>query len=85
MVPFRQGCRILWAVADEHTQIVHPRCGIEHIVIKGPAFHQFDRQLVQSRLMTEFIRGIGLSADEIRNGGSVFGLLHPQELTSFGA
>lgn len=76
MVPSRQRGRVFGTMADEDPEVMQPRRSEKHVIIAGLTLGEPFREMVKPRLMTEFVRRLGLGADVFNNARSVSGLTH---------
>ena len=83
VIPRSECSRLLRAVADKDSQVVHPGRGKKHVVIKRPAFRKLRGEMIEPRLVAEFVRRDGIGADVIDYQRAAGGLVHAGKLAGW--
>ena len=73
---------VFGAVADEHSEVVHPGRGIEDVIIVSLPLGQPFRELVKPGLVAELVGRLRLGADVFNHGFPVSGFSHGGKLAA---
>jgi tetratricopeptide (TPR) repeat protein len=63
-------------MANENADVMQPGCGVKDVVVERFTLRKLLREFVQTRLMAQFVRRIGLGTDVIGNSLPVVGFWH---------
>ena len=83
VVPFCQLRRVFRTMTDENAQVMQPGGGIKHVIIKRLAARKLLRQMIKARLMTEFVRRVGVRPNVVGDGLAISRLVHRGKITTY--